>query len=74
MFATGVRRGELLALKWSNIDYANKRILIENNRTIYGEGTPKDNDYHYAPLSDHAILFLAEWKKATKKGGEQSLL
>jgi len=69
MFATGVRRGELLALKWSNIDYANKRILIESNHTIHGDGTPKDDDYHYAPLSDHAILFLSEWKKQLKKEG-----
>lgn len=67
MLATGVRRGELLALKWSNIDYANKRILIEDNRTIHGEGTPKDNDYHYAPLSDHAVLFLSKWKKQLEK-------
>ena len=67
MLATGVRRGELLALKWSNIDYANKRILIEDNRTIYGEGTPKDNDYHYAPLSDHAVLYLSGWKNQLEK-------
>lgn len=72
MFATGVRRGELLALKWSNIDYANKRILIESNHTIHGDGTPKDDDYHYAPLSDHAVLFLAEWKKQLKKEGNMA--
>jgi integrase len=72
MFATGVRRGELLALKWSNIDYANKRILIEDNHTMHGDGTPKDDDYHYAPLSDHAVLFLAEWKKQLVKEGNKS--
>jgi integrase len=67
MLATGVRRGELLGLKWSNVDYSNKRILIENNLTQFGEGTPKDNDYHYAPLSDHAVLYLAGWKNQLEK-------
>lgn len=74
MLATGVRRGELLALKWSNVDYANKRILIEDNHTVHGDGTPKDNDYHYAPLSDHAVLYLSEWKKQLEKENNYALL
>jgi integrase len=67
MLATGVRRGELLALKWSDIDYQNKRILVKDNRTVHGDGTPKDDDYHYVPLSDHALKYLAGWKKQLEK-------
>jgi integrase len=63
MLATGLRRGELLALKWSNIDFKEKRIAIENNQTQYGVGTPKDNDYHYVPLTEHAKSYLTAWKK-----------
>jgi integrase len=63
MLATGLRRGELLALKWSNIDFKDKRIMVEENRTQYGTDTPKDNEYHCVPLTDHAKLYLARWKK-----------
>lgn len=62
MLATGLRRGELLALKWSNIDFKDKRIAIENSLTQYGIDTPKDNDYHYVPLSEHAKTYLTGWK------------
>jgi integrase len=67
MLATGVRRGELLALRWTDIDFKEKRIKIENNRTQDGEGTPKDNDYHYAPFTEHAKIYLAGWKNQLQK-------
>lgn len=63
MLATGLRRSELLALKWSDIDFKEKRIMIERSRTQYGIDTPKDNDYHYVPLTEHAKNYLASWKK-----------
>ena len=31
MLVTGVRRGELLALRWSDIDFENKRITIDES-------------------------------------------
>jgi integrase len=67
MLATGLRRGELLGLKWSDIDLKEKRIKIENNLTQYGIGTPKDNDYHYVPLTNHAITYLSAWKNQLQK-------
>lgn len=67
MLATGVRRGELLALRWSDIDFKEKRVKIERNSTEYGEGTPKDDDYHYVPLSAHAINYLNGWKNQLQK-------
>jgi integrase len=67
MLATGLRRGELLALKWSNIDFKEKRITIEDNLTLYGNDTPKDNDYHCVPLTDHAKAYLARWKRQLEK-------
>lgn len=62
MLATGLRRGELFALKWTDIDFKEKRIKIISNRTQYGEDTPKDNDYHYVPLTEHAKAYLSGWK------------
>jgi integrase len=67
MLATGLRRGELLALKWSNMDFKEKRIAIEENRTKYGVDTPKDNDYHYVPLTEHATVYLSGWKNQLEK-------
>jgi integrase len=67
MLSTGLRRGELLALKWSNIDFKEKRITVEDNLTVYGNDTPKDNDSHSVPLTDHAKVYLARWKQQLEK-------
>ncbi|MFA5300965.1 MAG: tyrosine-type recombinase/integrase [Lutibacter sp.] len=67
MLATGLRRGELLAVKWSNVDFKDKCIKIEQNQTIYGIDTPKDNEYHYVPLTDHAVSYLSGWKNQLQK-------
>lgn len=67
MLATGLRRGELLAIKWSDIDFKEKRIKIENNQTQYGIDTPKDNEYHYVPFTEHAKVYLSGWKNQLQK-------
>jgi len=38
---TGLRPGELYALKWQNIDYFNRKILVRETRTESVEGPPK---------------------------------
>lgn len=67
MLATGVRRGELLALRWSHIDFKEKCIKIENNLTQYGIGTPKDDEYHNVPLTEHATIYLSGWKNQLQR-------
>lgn len=67
MLATGLRRGELLALKWSDIDFANKKITVEENLTQHGTGTPKDNGSHNVPLTIHAMRYLSAWKLQLEK-------
>jgi integrase len=67
MLATGLRRGELLALRWSDIDFADKKIIIEENLTQDGTGTPKGNRYHNVPLTEHAKKYLAGWKQRLEK-------
>lgn len=57
MLVTGVRRGELLALKWSDIDYSNKRVTIDESNSVTGLGDTKTR-VHYIPLSDKAIEYL----------------
>ncbi len=73
MLATGLRRGELLGLKWTDIDFKEKRIIIKDNLTQYDEGTPKDDEYHSVPLTEHAITYLAGWKNQLRKENNPAL-
>jgi integrase len=59
---TGVRRGELLALKWTDIDFENKRITIDESNSLTGLGDTKSAKIHYVPLSDIAIEYLNKQK------------
>lgn len=63
LLVTGLRRGELLALKWSDIDREGKIITVSDNLTDHGIGSTKSNEIHYVPLSDIAIQCLDEFKK-----------
>jgi integrase len=63
MLVTGLRRGELLALKWSDIDENERVITVSDNMTDHGISTTKSNKVHYVPLSSMAIECLAEFKK-----------
>ena len=63
MLVTGLRRGELLALKWSDIDYGNKRITIDKSNSSTGLGDTKSGEVHYVPLSEKAIEYLKNQTK-----------
>ena len=66
--ASGCRRGELLGLKWGNIDFNKKQIFINNNilyspdRGIY-EDTPKtESSIRYISLPDETLRILKKYK------------
>lgn len=63
MLVTGLRRGELLALKWSDIDFTNRRIIVDESNSISGLGDTKSSKIHYVPLSDKAIYYLNKQKE-----------
>lgn len=63
MLLTGMRRGELLALRWSDIDYGNKRITIDESNSSSGLGDTKSAKIHYVPLSKKAIMYLDKQKQ-----------
>jgi len=73
----GLRRGELLALKWSDIDYKNKTISIQRNLVRGGDdGTelilkePKTEESTRAiPISDNIIALLK--KQELKQKGNK---
>ncbi|MGE5423617.1 MAG: tyrosine-type recombinase/integrase [Ignavibacteriales bacterium] len=74
MLVTGVRRGELLAIKWGDIDFANKRLTIdESNSSAGGLGDTKNAKAHFVPLSDKAITYLDRQKAMLIKEHNPSL-
>jgi integrase len=58
LLVTGLRRGELLALKWTDIDFTNKRLTVDESNSSDGVGDTKSAKVHYVPLSDKAISHL----------------
>ena len=64
---TGMRLGELLAVRWEDIDLVSKRILVRRN-AVYGEiGTPKSGKNREIPICD---TLLAELKGLRHLKGE----
>jgi integrase len=53
---TGLRRGELLALKWDDVD------LKQGNITVEG-GTAKSGHTRHIPLNAEAVDVLTKWKE-----------
>lgn len=61
LLVTGMRRGELLALKASDIDVENHRIVIDESNSSTGElGDTKSAEIHYVPLSKRAMEYLRQ--------------
>ena len=73
---TGMRLGEILALRWIDIDFENKNICVKNtikrlsthlgesNKTQIILDTPKtENAYRDIPLIDEMVMELKEHKK-----------
>ena len=66
---TGARRGEILGLKWSAVDFARNRIHIENN-ILYSadcgvyEDTPKtESSIRWITLPAETMALLKQWRE-----------
>jgi integrase len=73
---TGIRAGECGGLKWSDVDFRNRYLLIQRSRTPKGRlQPPKNGKTRKVDLSKAAIVALAahrrELKKAYFKKGEK---
>ncbi|MGO3029123.1 tyrosine-type recombinase/integrase [Pseudomonas helleri] len=53
---TGVRRGELFDLKWSDVNFDTKTITVAG-------ATAKTNETRHIPTNKEALCTLEEWKK-----------
>lgn len=64
---TGMRRGELLALKWQKIDFEKKQLIVDANITYdkYNhtqEGKTKTGNVRVIPMSDDLIDVLKKYR------------
>lgn len=71
---TGLRTGELIGLKWEDVDFTNRVLKIQRSmeyRHSVGEwrvGEPKSKSgYRTIPLTDEAIRILKSQKEKNKK-------
>ncbi len=58
---TGIRRGELLALRWSAIDTKDKQFAIEGS-------TAKNQQTRHVPVNAEALEVLKQWKEQAPDG------
>lgn len=65
---TGIRRGELIGIRWKSVDFENATIRIENN-VVYTEehglvtNTPKNNECRTVNIAPELIPLLKAYKK-----------
>lgn len=53
---TGLRRGELLALKWIDIDFKQKHLTVEG-------GNAKSGDTRHLPMNSEVLDVLKRWRE-----------
>ena len=69
---TGLRRGELLGLEWSDIDFENKTISIDKtlvtvNGSLYTQSPKTKRSTRTISLDNATIQILKDWKLEQKK-------
>lgn len=71
---TGLRTGELVGLKWEDIDFENKTLKVQRSMEyrysvgVWRVGEPKSKSgYRTIPLTDEAIRILKVQKEKNKK-------
>jgi integrase len=58
---TGLRRGELLALRWESIDFSRRILTVEG-------GTAKSRQTRHVPLNGEAMGVLTRWREQANEG------
>lgn len=65
--ATGMRRGELMALTWAQIDLEAGLVSVERSTTQLGQErvttTPKNHERRKVAIDPHAVAALKAWRK-----------
>jgi integrase len=59
LFYTGIRVGELVTLRWADVDLDARTLLVRRNLSASVETEPKGRRHRYVPLPDPALAALA---------------
>jgi len=72
---TGMRRGEILALRWKHIFFDEKYIVIEEAwKNVTTIGKPKSNKTRYTPISEKMIEVLKIYRKTKHSTADTDLV
>lgn len=70
LISTGIRRGELIGIRWKSVDFEKCTIRIENNVVYTKNGivtnTPKNDECRTVNIAPELIPLLKEYKKQQK--------
>ena len=58
LFGTGMRRGEALGLKWQDVDFDERKLLIRRSINSQGQSTPKTGRARRVVLSERLVEML----------------
>ncbi len=64
----GLRRGEIIALRWQDIDFASKQITISRSDWNVKETLPKGGRKRHVPMTKRLIATLEEFKRSNSTG------
>ena len=72
---TGLRRGELFALRWKAVDLADKRLTVQEAVYEGAFGTPKtEAGMRTVPLAEGAAQLLDDWRARVRRQGPDDLV
>jgi integrase len=71
---TGLRIGELLALRWEDVDFDADTIRVRRNWTAGREGTPKSGRGRAVPMIEEVAQALARLGQRERFVGDQDLV
>ena len=71
---TGLRMGELLALRWGEVDFPAETIRVVRSFTIGGESTPKSGKPRSVPMVREVATTLARLGQRERFTGEEDLV
>lgn len=58
---TGLRRGEVLKLRWTSVDFNRRLITVEGSNA-------KNRQTHHVPLNEEAISAMQRWREQSRPG------
>lgn len=72
---TGLRQGELIALRWKDIDFEGAQLTVRASISRGVTGTPKSvGSIRTVPLAQRAALVLEEHRQRTSYGADSDLV